>query len=280
MAKWRVGVVSLVGVPSIVFGVAYGVGCSNDADDTAKNGEEVRGKCHVDDNPCTIENCLKGVIGVETLQDGTEVDAGTKECWHIVCREFNGETKPSEVPLDVDTTCSVGVCDGIGNCVGSCSDGKQNGDETGVDCGGQWCPKCLKEMCNAASECQSKYCADGICCNAACDGGCESCKLADSFGICTNIPLGWQDGNCTDGHVCNGQGGCNTIKGWQCSDSIECLSGLICAGACESSFSICTSNGSCGSGNKCVKQCRLPADSPCLLDSDCASLHCNNSTCQ
>src|SRR5205807_2171667 len=45
-----------------------------------------------------------------------------------------------------------------------CSDGKKDGDETDVDCGGARCPKCADgKVCNMATDC-----ASGICANTAC----------------------------------------------------------------------------------------------------------------
>lgn len=78
-----------------------------------------------------------------------------------------------------------GVCDGNGNCVDclmtsdcttpatcvnemcvqpSCNDGMKNGNETGVDCGGNMCPPCgLQSTCAQNSDCQSGLCTNGIC---------------------------------------------------------------------------------------------------------------------
>jgi hypothetical protein len=44
--------------------------------------------------------------------------------------------------------------------------------------------------CGGAGECQSNHCSDGVCCDATCDGLCESCKLPGSVGRCTAIPDG------------------------------------------------------------------------------------------
>ncbi len=44
--------------------------------------------------------------------------------------------------------------------------------------------------CAAGAECGTGICRDGVCCNAACDGVCESCSLPGSIGQCTPIPAG------------------------------------------------------------------------------------------
>ncbi len=63
-----------------------------------------------------------------------------------------------------DADCaSGGYCDAAKHGCVSCSDGTQNGDETGVDCGGAHCLKCAGEACMTFSECQSMTCAAGKC---------------------------------------------------------------------------------------------------------------------
>jgi len=48
--------------------------------------------------------------------------------------------------------------------VATCSDGIQNGAETGVDCGGGSCAPCANgQGCNAASDCASGVCMGGVC---------------------------------------------------------------------------------------------------------------------
>lgn len=44
------------------------------------------------------------------------------------------------------------------------------------------------ELCTANAECNTNVCADGVCCNAPCDGVCESCALPGRLGFCDPIP--------------------------------------------------------------------------------------------
>src|SRR5208282_5340108 len=44
-------------------------------------------------------------------------------------------------------------------------------------------------MCATNGDCQSGYCADGVCCNNACNGTCEKCSLAGTVGKCSPIPV-------------------------------------------------------------------------------------------
>lgn len=62
---------------------------------------------------------------------------------------------------------------------GPCSNGVKDRDETDVDCGGTACAPCeLGKACSQGDDCVSSFCADGVCCNAACDGHCQACTQA------------------------------------------------------------------------------------------------------
>ncbi|MFT5265880.1 MAG: hypothetical protein ACI8YQ_004638 [Polaribacter sp.] len=62
---------------------------------------------------------------------------------------------------------------GLGtNCPPSCSDGIQNGDEQGIDCGGASCPSC--SLCNDGIENQGETSAD-------CGGPCPPCTCSDGI---------------------------------------------------------------------------------------------------
>jgi len=40
------------------------------------------------------------------------------------------------------------------------------------------------ETCNSPSECTSGFCADGVCCNLACNGPGQNCAVPGSAGTC------------------------------------------------------------------------------------------------
>lgn len=62
----------------------------------------------------------------------------------------------------VGDDCENKTCRG-GLCI-SCTDGKQNGDETDLDCGGGECPVCkLGQECVQTKDCESRSCIDGRC---------------------------------------------------------------------------------------------------------------------
>src|SRR5690554_670290 len=45
----------------------------------------------------------------------------------------------------------------------SCDDGEQNGNETGVDCGGDCAPCSLGVGCEEGGDCASGFCAGNVC---------------------------------------------------------------------------------------------------------------------
>src|SRR5690349_1740353 len=53
--------------------------------------------------------------------------------------------------------------------------------------------------CGCGQECDSGFCADGVCCNLACQGACYSCKLPGRMGSCAPVAIGSPDphGLCT-----------------------------------------------------------------------------------
>ena len=50
--------------------------------------------------------------------------------------------------------------------------------------------KALGTACADGTECDSRFCAQGVCCAVACAGGCLSCALQGSEGACTPVTAG------------------------------------------------------------------------------------------
>jgi PKD repeat protein len=144
---------------------------------------------------------------------------------------------------------TLGGCDG---CSSSTSNALENG-----------------EACEQAEDCQSEFCVDGVCCESACDGLCESCHQAVSPGACLPVPAdppateectgsgacrGYCDGSgacaypgsdtaCGDpecGGVCDGAGECG---GWA---STETVCGLSQCNGDSLEVHLCDGAGACG----------------------------------
>jgi len=121
-------------------------------------------------------------------------------------------SQPSDCPGD-DADCEFRSCTG-GMCglelaaVGTVCD-----EDGGNMCDGAG--SCLKSNgtgCVDASECVSKTCSDNVCCDAACDGGCESCAIDSAEGTCTPYPANSDpETECAEG-LCDGSGACTTGK--------------------------------------------------------------------
>jgi hypothetical protein len=147
--------------------------------------------------------------------------------------------------------------------------------------------KGLGKTCADGTECLSKFCAQGVCCNSACNGSCQSCALATSLGTCSSVPTGGVDpqGTCqnkgapscdTDG-LCDGQGACRLYAaGTQCEKS-ACPMGTstltpakTCDGLgnCKAAPAIACAPYMCNAANAaCNAACTSDAD--CLAPNIC-----------
>jgi hypothetical protein len=174
-------------------------------------------------------------------------------CMQQVCEGWTATFVPRPPGTKCVTGGTWGVCDGSGACVacvkdtdcpswgdycfaGTCSrcdDGKQNGDETGIDCGGERCGDCVGTACTEAATCKSGQCEDGVCCDSTC-GLCMTCAAAGSAGKCVALPADQKDpSGCTAvSKACNGGGACKTKNGYACSLSFECISGKCLNSVC------------------------------------------------
>ncbi|MDO8516583.1 MAG: hypothetical protein Q7S33_00505, partial [Nanoarchaeota archaeon] len=115
--------------------------------------------------------------------------------------------------------------------------------------------KSLGASSSAGTECASGYSVDGVCCNSACSGTCQSCNIAGKVGTCSNDVGGT---SCGTNLQCDANGACNSILQTKCSDcgigwlnvcdQTECLS----LGSCYfSGLNSCNNliNAQCGTAN-------------------------------
>ena len=120
--------------------------------------------------------------------------------------------------------------------------------------------------CSANGECATRYCADGICCESACEGSCSTC--AATPGQCTAKAAG---DACKDGSrfLCDGQSlACRT----SCKSSSECAKGYECqTGACIQPEQICLDDFRVG---RSVDKDRPGAGTVCANDLKCRGNAC------
>jgi hypothetical protein len=111
------------------------------------------------------------------------------------------------------------------------------------------------EGCTAAfaSSCESGFCVDGVCCEAAaCTGACKSCNVPGSEGTCVLAKAGTEvPGSCESGEACDGNGNCMSGNGQRCTTASPCASGfcvdgVCCDSACDATCVACNQTGQVG----------------------------------
>jgi hypothetical protein len=187
--------------------------------------------------------------GEKTIADPQDMPADEpNECTTEQCNV----DMPEHAPVAAGMMCATGVCDGAGSCAEclddmdctapdtcdngtciGCTDGIQNGTETGVDCGGT-CASCNGTACTVGTDCAANACVDGVCCATACTATCRACNVVGSEGTCTDLAQ-YQDDMfpsniCTGTMTCNGAGQCGRKNGEPCNQNSQCASNN-CAGS-------------------------------------------------
>jgi PA14 domain len=176
--------------------------------------------------------------------------------------------------------CAPYLCDTGSKCLTTCT--LDTDCENGIKCMAGSCgKKALGTACGDGTECDSTFCAQGVCCAVACAGGCLSCALPGSEGACTPVIAGANPADPTacattdastcglDG-TCDGAGACrNFPAGTTCSTASCSSATLRAAGTCDGkSHCQIPAPATCG-GYTCVTAtaCRTV----CAADADCAS---------
>lgn len=91
----------------------------------------------------------------------------------------------------------------------ACSDGKKDGAETDVDCGGGACASCaIGKECDEGADCATGLCKSSRCWSATCSNGARDGTETDvdcGGGSCPDCPAKacWKDSDCTSGE-CSG----------------------------------------------------------------------------
>jgi hypothetical protein len=150
--------------------------------------------------------------------------------------------------------------------------------------------------CQLGAECGSGFCVEGVCCTAACDGGCEACTAArknqGQDGVCEPVadmtnPKGacFDSKDCKSAAYCDGKGQCAFApQGKVCGASATCEGGIFAADA------TCDGQGQCltttmtkhcdpyvcagpGAAVGCTTSCQTSAD--CAPDAFCQGGACH-----
>jgi uncharacterized protein (TIGR03382 family) len=112
------------------------------------------------------------------------------------------------------------------------------------------------QACSTQNQCLSGFCVDGVCCNSACDEGCDACNLLGQAGTCTLRSTGAAGAPSCTPYVCDGQTApCPTT----CTTDANCISSHHC------------------SNNTCVP--KRPQADPCAAGNECLSSFCADGLC-
>ncbi|MBL8915245.1 MAG: hypothetical protein JNM17_31365 [Archangium sp.] len=143
--------------------------------------------------------------------------------------------------------CGAYACDGVtGVCPTSCTSTRNCAP--GRFCDNGQCEQLRNTgvACTANTQCQTGFCADGVCCNSACSGSCDRCNLAGTGGTCSPAPVN-DPGSpaCGGSVVCNGTlADCPILCTSGCPTNTYC-SGMYCAAKKPNGVA-------CGMGTECL----------------------------
>jgi hypothetical protein len=181
------------------------------------------------------------------------------------------------------------VCDGEGSCIAgvaiacdpSTCDGNSCRQTCTVDseclppngCKANSCGKFGPgQDCASNEQCKSNFCVDGVCCNNACTGSCQTCASPTMRGTCSPVLSGQVDPR----HVCVDQGPASCGTNGKCNGTGACQSyanGTVCrAASCNATANNETPAGTCATG-----KCNIPAVRTCAPFRGCSGTACTTS---
>jgi hypothetical protein len=145
----------------------------------------------------------------------------------------------------------------------ACTNGRRDGDETDLDCGGTACKACpVWWRCSKPEDCDTGACANGICRPTASDASCaDGIRNGDE----SDVDCG--------GRICLG-----CAAGRECSGARDCETLLCSAGRCQTPPSSC-SNGELD-GDETDVDCGGPDCAPCRDGASCnEAADCRSRSC-
>ena len=215
---------------------------------------------------------------------------GTK-CGSASCKQGSFTDTPTcnqsgQCVAPSSRSCNPYVCNGNACSTGCAQDSDCVAPNTCVN--GSCGKKQGGAQCSSKDECDSGFCAQGVCCNAECTDACEACNLPASTGFCTVVPDGTLDPQekceVTDKSSCGTTGAC---RAGACAyvDNLTVCKAAVCANTTsQTPASTCDGRGtcvtpadtSCGtflcSNGGCLSSCK--SDSDCVSPNTCASNSC------
>jgi hypothetical protein len=259
--------------------------CSDGVKDGSETGVDCGGscptKCPVNQGCVSAADCASGICNLVTgicaastcfdgIKDGTETDVDCGGACPAKC----GYQKDCGAAAD----CQSGACETTTTpptCAqDQCSDGIQDGDETGVDCGGSCQTKCGVGLgCRTGADCANPQGLVGVAgyCGSVtfvCDQ--TSCTDGIRDGSETGVDCGGSCGPCAVGQSCGGPADC--ASGYCNIDRNVCVTNQCQDGIRETNETDIDCGGYCGPSCGIGKACQVGAR-------DCNESNCYNGFC-
>ena len=185
------------------------------------------------------------------------VGSGAFECIRAESADMGGQNS-DDGGASPDLSVDMMVEDAA---LADCGDGVQNGNETGVDCGGS-CPLACEEPegCSVSAECTTGQCVEDQCVEPSCTDG-------EHNGLEGDVDCGGDCAPCADDMSC--------FVAFDCQSGV-CVDGVCQAEGCDD----LVQNGG-ETGADCGGRCSACADGlGCAVAGDCNSGVCSNAVCQ
>ncbi|MDI1451101.1 hypothetical protein [Polyangium sp. 6x1] len=301
-----------------------GVSCGNSGE--CLSGNCVDGVCCVSScgtacKACNIAGNLGQCVNIPAGQtDSAPACTGASQCDGMgTCKKATGQgcggANDCVSGFCVDSICCSTDCTGgckacnVSGSLGTCTN-VPSGQDDGACAGDQSCDgtgACKTDggkACMNGPQCLTGNCADGVCCDTACNETCKACNVMGNVGTCSFVPPGNTDTMTCDASMqsCDGMGACKKDDGATCGAAGECTSGfcvdgVCCESACGATCFQCNKAGDLGNcvevaqlsedtnpanacnGNKScdgMGACKLDNGETCSSNSQCASGDCNN----
>ncbi|TXD36190.1 hypothetical protein FRC98_13790 [Lujinxingia vulgaris] len=156
----------------------------------------------------------------------------------------------------------------------TCDDGVQNGEETGIDCGGADCEACEPgQGCEGAGDCASGLCQDNVCVGAGCEGvSCDegqACYRGQCYAACDESAECGAEERCFEG-ACTALS-CDDVI---CGVAETCYRG-VCYAACQDDSGCSEESAECVEGS-----CVVPTCDDGVQNGDESDVDCGGSSCE
>ena len=227
---------SLAPVPAGLVGIALAGTAADLCEEDRATGAPCNGPSECASGFCVDEVCCEAAC--DELCERCDVGGSAGLCL------------PQPSGTDPELECEPFACDGLSACHASCSSGAQCAP-------GAWCqantcvPQALPgEACTSDEGCSTGTCAldEGVCCDTACAGPCQSCTEPGAQGQCTVAPAGTlvTAPSCDDA---------NDV--YSPADTCDATGGVLDGGTSSCAPYSCVHGGSaclatCGSDNDCA----------------------------